>query len=102
MLLQIAVNEHLVNIPGQQHTVAIDTALEYFNQKIKVSSSISGFLNIFFSLFLIPACKKLYRSSIIDDLRIGVVMNVWEKEKSLPKQMNSDYIPYFYSIFSRI
>jgi multiple inositol-polyphosphate phosphatase/2,3-bisphosphoglycerate 3-phosphatase len=35
MLLQIAVNEHLVNIPGQQHTVSIDTALEYFNEKIK-------------------------------------------------------------------
>ena len=37
MLLQIAVNEHLVNIPGQQHTVSIDTALEYFNEKIKVT-----------------------------------------------------------------
>lgn len=37
MLLQIAVNEHLVNIPGQQHTVGLDTALDYFNEKIRVS-----------------------------------------------------------------
>jgi hypothetical protein len=36
LLLQIAVNEHLVNIPGQQHTVSLDTALDYFNQKIRV------------------------------------------------------------------
>lgn len=35
LLLQIAVNEHLVNIPGQQHTVSLDTALDYFNQKIR-------------------------------------------------------------------
>ena len=37
MLLQIAVNEHLVNIPGQQHTVSLDTALDYFKEKILVS-----------------------------------------------------------------
>jgi len=35
MLLQISVNEHLVNIPGQQHTVEIDTALKHFKSKIK-------------------------------------------------------------------
>lgn len=35
MLLQISVNEHLVNIPGQQHTVDLDTALEYLKSKIK-------------------------------------------------------------------
>ena len=58
MLLQIAVNEHLVNIPGQQHTVAIDTALEYFNQKIKVRGSI--FL-ISFSREKIYSRKKLYQ-----------------------------------------
>jgi len=35
MLLQISVNEHLVNIPGQQHTVNIDIALNHFKSKIK-------------------------------------------------------------------
>ena len=36
LVLQVAVNEHLVNIPSQHHTVDVHVALEYFEKKIKV------------------------------------------------------------------
>ena len=35
-LVQFAVNEHLVNLPGHFHTIKIEDAIEYFEKLIQV------------------------------------------------------------------
>jgi len=35
-LVQFAVNEHLVNLPGHFHTIQIEDAIEYFEKLIQV------------------------------------------------------------------